>query len=354
MRPRRLPTPLLAALAAAMLSLGTAACGADDAGTDPGTAADATEPADGLLVYSGRSEDLVQPVLDDFTEATGVEVEVRYAGSAELAAQLLEEGERTEADVFFSQDAGALGALTQEGLFAELPQETLDTVDPRFRADDGTWVGVSGRARVLAYDARAVDAAEVPTSVFELTEPQWRGKVAYAPTNASFQAFVTAMRVLEGEDRTRQWLEDFRANEAQAYENNIAILQAVDAGEIPLGLINHYYWYELAAEEGAEVVNAKIGWLDQGDPGALVNVAGVGILAGTDDAEQAQQLVDYLLGEDAQTYFAETTSEYPLIDGVEPAAELPPLAEVSGPEIDLSELESLQETLALLEEVGLT
>ena len=339
-----MPLPHRSLLPVVALALVAAGCSTGEETANGGTGG-AT-----LTVYSGRSEDLVQPLFDRFEKQTGTEVEVRYGSSAELAAQLLEEGERTEADAFLSQDAGALGALTKRELLAELPQPTRERVDARFRADDGTWVGLSGRARVLAYDEAKV--TDVPTSVFELTEPAWKGKVAYAPTNASFQSFVTAMRVLEGERRTTQWLRDFAANEPVAYESNGEILRAVDAGQVPLGMINHYYWYELEAEEGTDVT-AGIGWLDQGDPGALVNVAGIGVLEGSEQAGTAEELVDFLLADEQQTYFAEETSEYPLVDGVPQSADLPPLAEVSGPDIDLSDLDSLDETLAGLEEVGI-
>lgn len=340
MLPRRI-RPLLTLTVGATLAFSLAACGGDGA----------TDDAETLTVYSGRNEELVAPLIEQFEEATGTEVEVRYGDTAEVAAQLLEEGERTEADVFLAQDAGALGAMSSAGLFAELPQESLDLVDPAYRAEDGTWVGTSGRARVAAYDPEQVEEADLPESVFDLTDPQWEGKVAYAPTNASFQAFITAMRVLDGEERTKQWLEDMEANGWQAYENNLAILDAVDAGEIELGLINHYYWFERAAEEGAETINAQLHYLP-GGAGALVNVAGVGILAPSENAADAQAFVDYLLSEEGQTYFADETKEYPLIDGVTAAEGLEPIDTLDAPDIDLSQLESLQETLALLEEVG--
>lgn len=308
---------------------------------------------DELVIYSGRNKELVGPLLEDYAKETGEKIFVRYGDTAELAAQLLEEGDRTKADVFFAQDAGALGAMAKAGAFAKLPATTLDQVDPRFRAADGRWVGVSGRARVIAYDPQQVPEAEVPDSVLDLTDPRWEGEVGFAPTNASFQAFVTAMRQLEGEDATRQWLADMKANGMKAYSDNIRVLEAVDRGEVQLGLINHYYWYEKVAEEGQDQVNARIAFIGGGDPGALVNVAGAGILATTDQDEGAQDFVDFLLSRQAQQYFADTTEEYPLVDGVETGDELPALASLGAPEIDLSDLDSLQQTLALLEEVGL-
>jgi iron(III) transport system substrate-binding protein len=310
----------------------------------------ASEP---LTIYSGRSEELVEPIIDQFEADTGIEVEVRYADSGQLAAQIVEEGERTPADVFFAQDAGALGAVSGEGLASELPQATLDAVPEAYRAADGTWVGISGRARVVVYDPRQVSEDELPDSVDDLTDPRWESQVGIAPANASFQSFVTAMRVLDGEDAAQEWLAGMVANDAQVFEGNTPILDGVDNGVVAAGLTNHYYWYRKVAEVGQDAVPSRLLFLPGGDPGSLVNVAGAQVLAGTDQPEQAQQLVDYLLSEDAQTYFATETFEYPLVDGVEPAADLPPLDTIEAPDIDLSDLESLDETIALLEEVGL-
>jgi iron(III) transport system substrate-binding protein len=345
------PSHLLSAATAAALALSLAACGDGEAAGDGTT----EESSASLVVYSGRNEDLVQPIIDRFTEETGIEVAVRYAGTGELAAQLLEEGDRTEADVFFAQDGGALGAIAKEGLFAELPEETLARVDERFRADDGGWVGVSGRARVIAYNPDEVPEEEVPRSVLELTDPRWSGEVGIAPTNASFEAFVTGLRVLEGDDAARAWLEGMAANDVETFDNNNAVLDAVDNGVVSLGLINHYYWYERVAELGEDGITARLVFPGGGDPGALVNVAGVGVVATTDDEEEeAQQFVDYLLSEDAQTYFAEETKEYPLVEGVETDAALPPLEELDPPAIDLSDLDTLAETQTMIQEAGLS
>jgi iron(III) transport system substrate-binding protein len=343
MRSRRLP----AAVIITALALTAAACEGNSAGDE---AVDESK----LVVYSGRQEALVQPVVDDFQAETGIEVSTRYGNTAQLAAQIIEEGDRTKADVYFSQDAGALGALTKEEMLAELPADVLDLVDPRYRADDGTWIGTSARARVIVYDPKQLTEAEVPDSVFALTEPQWKGKVGISPSNASFEAFVTAMRVLYGEDKAREWLEGMAANDVQLFDNNVLILNAAEDGVIALGLINHYYWYEQVAEEGLEAVPARLKFLPSGDPGALVNVAGVGVLAATDKADDALRFVRHLLGEDAQTHFAQDTKEYPLIEGIAPAEGLPPLNSLQSPEIDLSDLDTLEETLRMIEEAGLT
>jgi iron(III) transport system substrate-binding protein len=338
----------------AALSLALAACGSPSATQPAGTSPAATQggAASGTItIYSGRSEELVGPLLEQFEQATGIEVEARYGDTAEMASLILTEGENSPADVFFAQDAGALGAVADEGLFVELPSELLDRVDARFRSPSGEWVGVSGRARVVAYNTDNVSEADLPDSIFGFTDPEWSGRIGWAPTNGSFQAFVTALRVIEGEDRAREWLEGIQANDPKVYEGNNPALDAVIAGEVDVAFINHYYLMQRLEEDpGATAANY---FLTDGDPGALVNVAGVGILGSSDQADAAQRLVDYLLGEEAQAYFAGETKEYPLIEGVEPDPELPPLAEIGTPDIDLSDLSDLEGTLQLLQGVGI-
>lgn len=346
-------SPLLLAAAAALAVLTTAACGSGDARGSSSSGADASS-GKALVVYSGRNENLVGPLLEKFTASTGITVTPRYGGSAELAAQLLEEGDSTPASIVLSQDAGALGALQDAGRLAALEQTTLDRVPAKYRSALGQWVGVSGRSRVLVYNSEQVPAAELPQSVFDLTAPAYRGRVGFAPTNASFQAFVTGMRVAEGEERTKQFLTDFAANDPKPYDSNGVIVDAVNSGSIPFGLVNHYYLYEKAAEAGGlDALTARNHLFPGDDPGSLVNVAGVGVMAGKADA-RTQAFVDYLLGKQAQTYFAEVTKEFPLIEGVSPDVPgLPALSELQGPDVDLSQLDSLEVTLALLEEVGL-
>jgi iron(III) transport system substrate-binding protein len=330
------------------------ACGSGSSPSEDDRVAAAAESGE-LIVYSGRNENLIGPLLEQFTEATGIKVTARYGGSAELAAQLLEEGERTPAAVFLSQDAGALGALQDADRLAALPPAALAKVPAKYRSAEDQWVGVSGRSRVLVYNPDLVAEADLPQSVFDLTEPEYDGKVGYAPTNASFQSFVTAMRVVSGEERTRDFLEGFRANDPQAYDRNSLIVDAVDSGEIPFGLVNHYYLYEKASEAGGlDKLTARNHLFPGDDLGSMVNVAGVGVLKGK-TSEEASAFVDYLLGEQAQTYFAQETKEFPLVAGVQPDVPgLPPLESLQGPDIDLSELDTLEQTLALLDEVGLT
>lgn len=304
-----------------------------------------------LIVYSGRSANLIGPLFDQFEEETGIEVEGRYASTTEMATTLLEEGSNSPADLFVAQDTGGLGAVQKAGLFAPLPQSLLDMVDARWRSDDGGWIGLSGRARVLVYNVESLTPEDLPTSVFDLTEPEWEGRVGWAPTNASFQAFVTGMRVQHGDDVTRDWLEAMIANGVQSYENNVQTVEAAAAGEIDVGLVNHYYLHQFLAERG-ESYGARNHYLEAGDAGSLVGVAGAGILASSENKEAAQRLLEFLLSDEAQQYFADETYEYPVVDSVEANADLPGLGEIQPPDIDLDDLDDLEGTLAMLREVG--
>jgi iron(III) transport system substrate-binding protein len=329
--------PLLAVLA-------LVACGGSESGE-----------SDTLTVYSGREEELVAPLFERFEQETGVEVDVRYADSAELAATIAEEGGNSPADVFFAQDPGSLGAVREQ--LAQLPQEVLDRVDASFRDPDGRWVGTSGRARVIAYNTDELSEDEVPDSVFELTDPKWKGKVGLPPTNASFQAFVTAMRLDVGDERTREWLEGLKANEPKFYEKNTPTVEAVASGEIQLGLVNHYYLYLVKGEQPDAPVENK--YLPGDDPGALVSVAGAGVLDGAEHEDAAQRFVEFLLADEQQRFYTEAAeeAEIPLVDGIAPREGVPTLEELAdaGPDVDLSSFGAeLERTLELLNETGYT
>jgi iron(III) transport system substrate-binding protein len=311
--------------------------------------------SDSLTVYSGREEELVAPLFERFEEETGIDVEVRYADSAELAATIAEEGDNSPADVFFAQDPGSLGSVDDQ--LAELPDEVLDRVDARFRDSDGRWVGTSGRARVIVFNTDELSADEVPDSVFDLTDSKWKGRVGLPPTNASFQAFVTAMRLDAGDERTKQWLEDLKANDPKFYERNTPTVEAVASGEIDLGLVNHYYLYLVKEEQPDAPVENK--YLPGDDPGALVSVAGAGILEGAEHADAAEQFVRFLLEDEQQRFYTEEAeeAEIPLVEGIDPKEGVPTLDDLSGrgPDVDLSSFGAeLERTLELLNETGYT
>lgn len=332
----RRPARPIALLASATLLIGLGACGGSG--------------GDELVIYSGRTKNLVDPLLQRFSEETGVDIAVKYADTAELALLVDQEGDRPVADVFLSQSPGALGFLAREGRLAPLPPDVLDVVDDRFESGQGLWVGTSGRVRTLVYNTDLADD-ELPTSVFDLTDPAYEGQVAVAPTNGSFQDFVTAMRAAVGDDETSAWLEGMVANESPTFANNTAIVQAVARGEVPYGLVNHYYnERQLAEDPGSPTENHFF----SGDVGSIVLVTGVGVVAGTDDEEDAARLVSFLLSEEAQRFFSEETYEYPLAAGVEPFHELVPLDEIEVPRVDLDELGGgLERTQELIEASGL-
>lgn len=346
--PSASPSPSTAATTRPSPSTATGT--ATETATQEGASTAATG-AGSLTVYSGRSEALVAPIIEQFEQQSGIQVDVRYGNTTELASTILEEGDNSPADVFFAQDAGALGAVAAEDRFLAMPDDVLSQVDERFRSPEGEWIGVSGRARVVAYNTQAVTQTDLPPTIFGFTDEQWRGRIGWAPTNASFQSFVTALRELEGEDRAREWLEGIQANEPKAYDNNNAVLQAVASGEVDVGFVNHYYLFATRAEQGDDLPVENF-YLTNGDPGALVNVAGVGILNTSDQQDVAQQFVEFLLGEEAQQYFADETYEYPLVSGVATNAALPPLDTIQTPDLDLSNLQDLQGTTELLQDVG--
>ncbi|MDJ0348762.1 iron ABC transporter substrate-binding protein [Cryobacterium sp. PH29-G1] len=343
----RIPLSVAAFVAGATV-LALAGC------TQAADTAPTAESSDGAFtLYSGRDEALVQPLIDQFEEQSGISVDVRYGNTAELGALLLEEGDATPAQVFLAQDAGALGALSNADLFATLPAATTDAVPAGFTSTDDTWVGVTGRARVIAYDSEVLQAADVPASVDAFTDPAWAGKFGIAPTNASFQAFVTAYRVLNGEAAADQWVEAVAANDPVIFDNNRAILAAVNDGVIEAGLINHYYWFAQAAETGAENMRAQLSYPEAGDAGSIVNVTGAGLLSGAATDADALKFIDYLVSADAQQYFVDETFEYPLISGIEAPAGLPALESLVNPELDLADLDTLEDTQTLLGKHGL-
>jgi iron(III) transport system substrate-binding protein len=302
-----------------------------------------------LVVYSGRSESLVAPIIKQFSEATGIKVEVKYGDTAAIAATLLEEGARSPADVFFAQDPGGLGAAG--GLLAPLPETVLHRVPAWARSPQGKWVGISGRARVVVYNTESFTEAELPDSILGFAAPEWKGKIGWAPTNGSFIAMVTAMRGVWGDDRTEQWVRAVQANRPKVYQNNTAIVQAVGAGEVQVGFVNHYYLHRILAERG-ESFPARNYYTRAADPGSVILIAGAGVLQTANNKDNAEKFVEFLLGTVAQQYFASQTFEHPLIDGVVSSRGIPDLSAVAKPAIDVSELSDIEGTQTLLRKAG--
>jgi iron(III) transport system substrate-binding protein len=327
---------LLLVVVGALLAAGLSACGDD---------------GDRLTVYSGRTEDLIGPLLERFADETGIDIDVRYDDTANLALLIDTEGDRSPADVFISQSPGAVAFLEERDRLRALPEETLGEVPEEDRSSDGTWVGLTGRVRTLAYNTDEVQEGELPASVLDLTDPRFEGRIGVAPSNGSFQDFVTAMRIELGEDRTREWLEGIAANDPATYPNNVSILEAIGRGEIELGLINHYYDFRAKAEDPD--LPTALEFFDPGDLGSLLLVTAGSVVDTTDQEGDAERLIRFLLEEDAQRYFSEETFEYPLAAGVEPVEGLPPLDDIASTRIDLEQLGDLERTEELIGASGL-
>ncbi|MEX0684380.1 MAG: iron ABC transporter substrate-binding protein [Balneolales bacterium] len=306
--------------------------------------------AQNLTIYSGRSKALVEPIINQFEAETGINVRVRYGGTTQLALAILEEGERSPADLFWAQDAGALGALTSENNFDNLPRNTLEKVSAQYRGQGGKWIATSGRARVLAYSTSRVDTAQLPKSIFDLDDPRWRGRIGWAPANGSFQSSLTALRKIHGNEQALIWLQDIKNNGAESYSNNTSIVQAIAAGEVDMGLVNHYYLYRFLENDPDFPVDQA--FFEAGDTGNLVNVSGIGLLNSAINKDTAIQFIDFLLSTSSQEYFTEEVYEYPVIPNVRGILHHKNPAGL-GPDIDLEELGDLDGTLDLLREAGL-
>ncbi|MFN2588848.1 MAG: extracellular solute-binding protein [Actinomycetota bacterium] len=306
---------------------------------------------DAVTIYSGRDEALVGPLLEDFADEAGIDIDVKFGDSGELALLIAEEGTNSPADVFLSQSPGASDFLYGEGLLDTLPAGPLARVGEEWHGTDGSWVGVTARRRVIVYNTEMVSEPDLPGSVFDLVRPEYEAAVAVAPANASFQDFVTAMRATEGDEAARAWLEGMAENRSPTYADNSSIVAAVGRGEIAMGLVNHYYNYR-ALQEDPDAPSANYVF-PRGDVGSLLIASTASILQSADDPERARRFVEFLLSEDAQEYFSEETFEYPLAEGAEAADELPPLDEDSGLVVDLSRLGDLETTAQMIADSGL-
>ena len=314
-------------------------------------AVESPDDAGDLVIYSGRGESLVGALIERFEEQTGINVKVRYGDTSQLALTIGEEGRRSPADIYYGQDAGALSYLAEQGLAARLPADILAAVDnENFKDDDGLWIATSGRARVMIISPERVP--NPPDSVFDLVDPEWKGRVGWAPTNGSFEAFVTAMRVIHGEETTEEWLRGMIANDVRRYPKNTPQVQAVIDGELDIGLVNHYYRYRTNFDGTRDAAVNYFPPGDAGEAGALINIAGVAMLDGTTNQANALRFIRFLLSEEGQTYFRDETNEYPVAAGVEPRVDLPPLDELNPPSLALTSLSDLEGTIALLEKVG--
>ena len=330
-----------------VLGLLAAACGdSDDSSSDAGDGTgESAESPTSVTLYSGRSEDLISPLIADFEAATGIEVEVRYGDNAELALLIETEGDRSPADVFLASSPGAVGFLAERDLLQPLSSELL-AKGPS--GASGLWVAVSGRQRVLVYNSEQIDGSSLPDSIFDLTEPEFLGRVAVAPTNGSFQDFVTLMRLEIGDDATLEWLTALADADAPTRPKNSAIVQSVARGEVEMGLVNHYYNLRLLAEDPSAVSRNHV--FVEGDPGAVTIVTAASALAGG-DLDAAELLIDFLLSEEAQRFYAEETLEYQLATSVADDPDLQPPGPIDTGAFDALG-SALERTLDLIREAG--
>jgi iron(III) transport system substrate-binding protein len=335
---RRVATALTTVSLAAVL----VGCGDSDASSD----------GDALTLYSAQHASLIETMLSGFTEETGIEVEFRDGNDTELANQIIQEGDASPADVFLTENSPSIAAVDEAGLLAPLDESALGQVSEQYRTSSGNWVGFAARSTVLAYNPDLVPEAELPASILDLAAPEWADRVGIAAGGADFQAIVSAVLALRGEEATRDWLAGLEEN-AKIYPSNTAVMKAVDEGEVDVGVMYHYYWYRDQAESGLIGDDAELHYFRNQDPGAFLSVSGAGVLASSDQPEAAQQLVAYLTGAQAQERLAESTAlEYAVGTGVASAEVLPPLDGLQAPAIDPGSLNGPQVT-ELMQEAGL-
>ena len=305
-----------------------------------------------LTVYSGRGEALVGELLefigDQYPDLT---IRPRYNTAAELVSQIETEGQNSPADVFYSVNAGALGTLANRGRTGTLPDDVLEFVPGNFRDSDGRWIGTSGRARSVPFNTDQFSASDIPEDIMSFPDTDaFEGEIGWTPTYSSFQAFVTAMRILEGEDATREWLNGMLDLGVQTYSDEFQVSRAVADGETSVGLANHYYIQRVLARRSNAPISTAF---TRNDAGAIFNVAGACVLDTASDSTLAANFVRHLLSAEAQDYFARSTFEYPLVPAVEPIGRLPAIDELNPPEdLDLSQLSDLEATISLLRETG--
>lgn len=292
-----------------------------------------------IVVYNAQHEQLLEEIAPLFEEETGIEVELRNGKDAELAAQLVQEGDASPADVFLTENSPAMSAVERAGLFAELDPATTEAIPAQYRPTSNLWTGFVARSTVLFYNPDLVAEADLPDSLLDLAEPEYAGLVSFSPTGADFQAIVAAVLEMEGEEATRAWLDGLQAN-GTVYDGNNVVLESVNSGESAMGIAYHYYWYRDQAESGEVSDDTEVHFFGDQDPGAFLSVSGAGVLASSDNATDAERFVAFLTGEEGQQALADSYAlEYPLNPAVQLAPPVPPLTELQPPTVNVSDLD---------------
>jgi iron(III) transport system substrate-binding protein len=341
MRPRwsRFARPVACGLSTIALVAGLTACSGSHNG-------------DELLIYNAQHESLTKEWIDAFTKETGIKVSYRQGGDTELGNQLVAERGASPADVFLTENSPAMAAVERAGLFADLADDTLKQVPPQYRPATGKWTGVAARSTVFVYNKSKLSPDQLPKSLLDLEKPEWKGRWGGAPTKADFQAIVAALLQLKGEAATAQWLAAMKTN-AVHYNDNIATLKAVNAGEVDGGVIYHYYWFRDQANTKEMSGNTALHYFKNEDPGAFVSLSGAGVLLSSHKQDEAQQFVRFITGKAGQEVLENGTSfEYPVASGVPANSALPPLDSLQAPKVDPSTLDS-QKVTDLMTKAGL-
>jgi iron(III) transport system substrate-binding protein len=310
--------------------------------------------AGSLVLYSAQHEQSVNLLTRDFEALTGITVKVRSGEGPELAAQLLAEGQASPADVYFTENSPELMLLEEKGLFAKLSGATLAAVPARYNSPEGVWVGVLARENVLAYNTSMIKPAQLPTSLFDLARPAWKGKIAIAPADGDFLPLVSGVLAVKGEAATLAWLEGLRAN-AQIFDDDEGVAAAVNRGAVATGIVNNYYWARLHKQLGDSGTHSALHHFGRGDIGALINVSGAAVLKSSHHPDAAQKFVSYLVSSRAQMLLAKSRVdfEYPLHPGIRPDPVLKPFDQLDPPSLTMRQLGDDSQAARLLRQAGL-
>ncbi len=306
-----------------------------------------------ITLYNGQHEQTTALLVAAFEKQTGIKVNVRSGDEATLGNQIVQEGSNSPADVFYTENTPVLEELTQKGLLASVDPATLTAIPAQYSSTSGHWVGVSARASVLVYNTTQLSASQLPSSILELAEPKWKGKVGFAPSETDFQPLVTSIIKRDGVAAAESWLEGLKTN-AKLYPDNETVVAQVNNGESAMGPINHYYWYRLRAEVGQADLHSALHYYAAGDPGDLVNISGAAVLKSSSHQADAQKLLAFLVSQAGQEVIAHSHSyEYPLRPGVSPALGLRPFDQLHPASLTPAELGHGSQALALEQKLGL-
>jgi iron(III) transport system substrate-binding protein len=345
------PRLLFAAACAALIAAAVAGCGSSSSSSSDASVESAAGKT--LVLYSAQHEQMTEAFAKGFEEKTGAKVEVREGEDEELANQVEQEGSASPADVILTENTPPLEALAEKGLLAKVEKPTLEQVPAQYNSDEGDWVGVAARETVMVYNPELVAESELPKSILELGEPQWQGKLAIAPSEPDFVPVVSAIEKLDGRPQAKEWLEGFAAN-AKHYNDNEGIIAAVDAGQVGAGIVNHYYWFEARAEEGAAKVPSKLHYFGHQDPGALVDISGAAALASAPDPELAQEFLAYISSDEGQEAMTHSGDwQYPLNEAATPPPGVMPFTELDPPKVTPADHGDGTAPVELMQEVGL-